>query len=73
MTGRLAYVTGLLGSLKAVWNGYHIQPVQKGLPDHSDFVLLIDKSGVVRVGFPANQLTPEHLAHDIGVLQRERA
>jgi hypothetical protein len=36
-------------------------------------VLLIDKRGVERVGFAADQLTPEDLAHDIRVLQREPA
>jgi hypothetical protein len=34
---------------------------------------LIDRSGIERVGFAADQLTPEGLAHDIRVLERERA
>jgi protein SCO1/2 len=39
--------------------------------DHSTFVILIDKRGLERVGFAADQLTPEGLAHDIRVLERE--
>ena len=40
--------------------------------DHSTFVMLIDKRGYERVGFPASDLTPEGLAHDIRELERER-
>jgi hypothetical protein len=36
-------------------------------------VLLIDKRGIERVGYPADQLTPEDLAHDIRVLEGEPA
>jgi cytochrome oxidase Cu insertion factor (SCO1/SenC/PrrC family) len=40
--------------------------------DHSTFVLLIDRRGYERVGFAADQLTPEDLTHDIRALERER-
>jgi hypothetical protein len=36
-------------------------------------VILIDKRGLERIGYAADQLTPEDLAHDIRVLERERA
>ena len=58
-----------LTEMRQVWRGYAIQPVQDPI-DHSTFVLLIDKRGIERVGFPASQLTPEALAHDIRVLER---
>ena len=35
--------------------------------------MLIDKRGYERVGFAADQLTPEGLVHDIDVLEREPA
>jgi protein SCO1 len=70
MTRRLAFLNGPRTSMRAVWHAYAIQPVQ-GPMDHSTFVLLIDRHGIERVGFPADQLTPEALAHDIRVLQRE--
>jgi len=72
MVGRLAFLNGPLPVLRAVWHAYAIQPVQ-GPVDHSTFVLLIDRRGIERVGFPADQLTPEDLAHDIRVLLREPA
>jgi protein SCO1/2 len=72
MTGRVAFLAGTTAQLQPVWHSYAIQPVTPKI-DHSTFVLLIDKRGMERIGFPADQLTPEALAHDIGVLERERA
>jgi protein SCO1 len=72
MTGRLQFVNGPTAAMRRVWHAYAIEPVTPKI-DHSTFVLLIDKRGYERVGFAADQLTPEGLAHDIGVLERERA
>jgi protein SCO1/2 len=72
MTGRLAFVSGTLPALRRVWHAYAIEPVTPKV-DHSTFVMLIDKRGLERVGFPADELTPEALAHDIEVLERESA
>jgi len=72
MGTRLAFVSGPVAELQRVWHAYAIQPVTPKI-DHSTFVMLIDKRGYERVGFPADQLTPEGLAHDIRVLQREKA
>jgi protein SCO1/2 len=70
MSGRMSFLSGPRAVLAKVWRAYAIQPV-KGPVDHSTFVLLIDKRGYERVGFPADELTPEGLAHDITVLERE--
>ena len=70
MTGRLEFVNGRLATMRRIWHEYAIQPVTPKV-DHSTFVLLIDKRGYERVGFAADQLTPEGLAHDIRVLQRQ--
>jgi protein SCO1/2 len=70
MTGRIEFVNGPLATMRRVWHAYAIQPVTPKI-DHSTFVLLIDKRGYERVGFPADQLTPEGLAHDIRVLERQ--
>ena len=67
MDGRLDFLSGSLARLRQVWRAYAIQPVQ-GPVDHSVFVLLIDRHGVERVGWPADELTPEGLAHDLRVL-----
>src|SRR5690349_20298868 len=72
MNSRLAFLSGSPRVLRPIWHAYAIQPVTPKI-DHSTFVMLIDKRGIERVGFPADELTPEGLAHDIGVLEREPA
>jgi protein SCO1/2 len=72
MDGRMAFLNGPMGAMRRIWHAYAIQPVTPKV-DHSTFVMLIDKRGYERVGFPADQLTPEGLAHDIRVLEREPA
>jgi protein SCO1/2 len=72
LSGRLEFLSGPRPAMRRVWHQYAIQPVTPKI-DHSTFVLLVDKKGVERVGFAADQLTPEGLAHDIRVLEREPA
>ncbi len=72
LSGRMSFLNGPLDAVRRVWHAYAIQPVQ-GAIDHSTFVLLVDKRGIERVGFAADQLTPEGLAHDIRALERESA
>ncbi|MEA2211540.1 MAG: hypothetical protein QOF83_1488 [Solirubrobacteraceae bacterium] len=72
MTGRLAFVSAPAAVMRPVWKAYGIHPVTPKV-DHSTFVILIDKRGLERIGFAADQLTPEDLSHDIRVLEREPA
>lgn len=72
MAGRLAFLSGTPSVLRRVWHSYAIDPGRQGI-GHSAFLLLIDKRGLERVGFAADQLTPEALGHDIRVLQAERS
>ncbi|MGH2910637.1 MAG: SCO family protein [Solirubrobacteraceae bacterium] len=72
MTGRMRYVNGPPAAMRRVWKDYAIQPVTPKA-DHSAFVFLISKTGREKVGFPSAQLTSGALAHDVRVLQRQRA
>ncbi len=72
MTGRLEFLNGPLPLMRRVWHAYAMAPATPHL-DHTTFVFLVDKRGYERVGFAADQLTPEGLAHDIRVLEREPA
>jgi protein SCO1 len=68
-----AYLDFLLGSwqaLQPVWKAYGFAR-QTEAREHNSYVVLIDKLGRQRVGFPVNYLTPEALAHDIAALLRE--
>lgn len=73
MTGRMRFLLGTRAQLAPIWKAYAIQPQTPGASqsDHSAYVLLLDRHGRQRVGFPIGALTPEGLAHDIRKLQSE--
>jgi protein SCO1/2 len=72
MTGRMQYVNGPRPVMRKIWHEYGIQPVTPKA-DHSAFIFLISKRGYERIGFPAIQVTPGALAHDIRVLEKQPA
>jgi protein SCO1/2 len=75
LTGRMRFLLGSRAQLAPVWKAYGIAPQTSGSrqSDHTAYVLLIDRRGRNRDGFPASELTPEGLAHDIRRLQAEPA
>jgi protein SCO1/2 len=68
--GRLDFVLGSHSELRPVWEGFAIQP-QTVTQEHQARFTLVDKRGFQRIGFPAAQATPERLAHDVALLERE--
>lgn len=80
LSGRMRFLLGSRRQLTPVWNHYAIQPEsaahgRRYAGGHSSFVFLIDRRGYEQVGYPAGQLVPEDLAHDISLLlaQPDRA
>lgn len=71
LTGRMRFLLGDQAQLQRVWRQYGIQP--QGKLEHSAIVVLVDRSGRQRVGFPNSELTSEGLTHDIRVLEAEPA
>jgi protein SCO1 len=71
MIGRMDFVLGSREQLRPLWKGFAIQP-QSAKQEHLARFTLVDKRGFQRVGFPVSQATPERLAHDVAVLERER-
>jgi protein SCO1 len=71
LTGRARFLLGTRAQLAPVWRAYGIRP-QTSSDAHSAYVVLIDKRGRQRVAFPASELTPEGLGHDVKVLQAEQ-
>jgi protein SCO1 len=67
---RLRWVLGRESQLRPLWGGYH---TTSELPsqEHLALLVLVDKRGFQRVGYPSQQVTPERLAHDIRVLEKE--
>jgi protein SCO1/2 len=67
VSGYLDYLLGSRDQLQPVWRDFGFAP-QTSEHEHNSYVVLIDKDGRQRVGFPVDYLTPEDLAHDIKVL-----
>jgi protein SCO1/2 len=67
VSGYLDFLLGPQSELQPVWRDYGFAPQTKE-QEHNSYVVLIDKRGRQRVGFPIDHLTPEDLAHDIRVL-----
>lgn len=69
--GRIVgYLSGPPSVLRAVWKAYGVVPASAGETAFfaSSPILLVDRAGIERVGFPVEQLTPETLAHDLRLL-----
>ena len=67
LLGRMRFVLGDRDELEPVWRGYAIQP-QSARAEHQARIVLVDRRGFQRVGFPVEQATPERIAHDLRLL-----
>ena len=70
MTGRLRFALGPKARLRPVWRGFAIQPQEPGA-EHQAHIILVDRRGRQRIGFPLQQATPQRIAHDVRELERE--
>ena len=68
MLGRMRFVLGTRAELEPVWKGYAIRPQAPG-EEHQARIVLVDRRGFQRIGFPVDQATPEGIAHDIRGLE----
>lgn len=69
--GFLRYLTGPRTTVRRVWKNYGIGPQGPGGEDHTAFVLLVDRTGILRIGYPSHEMTPEDLANDLRLLLDE--
>ena len=69
-TGRMDFVLGTRAQLREVWDGFHIQP-QTVTTEHQARFTLVDARGFQRIGYPGSEATPERLANDLALLERE--
>jgi protein SCO1/2 len=70
VTGRIDFVLGSRAQLRPLWKGFAILP-QSVTQEHNARVTLVDARGFQRVGYPGQEATPERLAHDLRLLERE--
>jgi protein SCO1 len=71
VTGRMDFLLGTRAELRRVWSKFHIRP-QSVTAEHQARFTLIDARGFQRIGYPGSEATPERLAHDLALLERER-
>ena len=69
-TGRIDFVLGSRAELRPVWDGFFIRP-QSVTEEHQARFTLVDSRGYQRIGYPGAEATPERLAHDLRLLERE--
>lgn len=67
MLGRMRFVLGSREELEPVWRGYAVRPQSAGM-EHQARIVLVDKRGYQRIGFPVGMATPEGIAHDVRLL-----
>ena len=72
ITAPFRWVLGTTPQLKPIWKGYGVTP-QTAEAEHMARIVLIDKRGMQRVGYPFDQTTPGRIAHDMRLLARERS
>jgi protein SCO1/2 len=70
VTNRIRWVLGRESQLRPLWQGFHTTS-QTPQAEHMARLVLIDKRGYQRIGYPASQVTPERLAHDLRLLEKE--
>jgi protein SCO1/2 len=66
----LDFVLGSKAQLGRLWKGFAIRP-QSITEEHQARMTLVDKRGFQRIGYPGSEATPERIAHDIRLLERE--
>jgi protein SCO1/2 len=70
--GRIRFLLGKRRELLPVWRGFAIQP-QLPESEHQAIITIVDGRGVQRVATPVDKVSPETLAHDVRILERERS
>ena len=67
MLGRMRFVLGSRDELRPLWRGYAIR-AQSVRTEHQARIVVVDRRGFQRTGFPIEQATPERIAHDVRLL-----
>jgi protein SCO1/2 len=70
VTNRIRWVLGRESQLRPLWQGFHTTS-QSPQTEHMARLVLVDKRGFQRIGYPSSQVTPERLAHDLRLLENE--
>jgi protein SCO1 len=69
VTGRMHFLLSPGATLQHIWTQFGIRPQERD-SEHTAYVVLLDRTGRQRIGFPFDKLTPEGLAHDLRRLEQ---
>ena len=64
LAGRARFLLGTRAQLAPVWRQFGIRPQGEGF-EHTASTVILDRAGRQRIGFLADILTPDGLAHDL--------
>lgn len=70
VTGRIKFALGSREQLAPLWKAYATSP-QTVQEEHLARLVLVDRKGRQRVGYPMQETTPDMIAHDLAVLEAE--
>jgi protein SCO1/2 len=70
ITAPFRWVLGTKSQLQPIWKGYAVTP-QREDEEHMARIVLLDKRGMQRIGYPFDQTTPDRIAHDMRLLASE--
>jgi protein SCO1/2 len=70
VTADIRWVLGTQKELKPIWKGYAVTP-QREDEEHMARIVLVDKQGFQKIGYPLNQTTPDRIAHDMRLLEKQ--
>jgi protein SCO1/2 len=68
----MRWVLGSQRQLAPIWKGYAVTP-ERTDEEHMARIVLIDKQGFQKIGYPFDQTTPDRIAHDVRLLDKQRA
>jgi protein SCO1/2 len=70
VTANIRWVLGTKKELAPIWKGYAVTP-QREDEEHMARIVLVDKQGFQKIGYPLNQTTPDRIAHDMRLLEKQ--
>jgi protein SCO1/2 len=70
VTADIRWVLGSRKQLAPIWKGYAVTP-QLDDAEHMARIVLIDKQGFQKIGYPLEQTTPDRIAHDMRLLEKQ--
>jgi protein SCO1 len=70
VTANIRWGLGTTRQLEPIWKGYAVTPEREDI-EHMARIVLVDKRGFQKIGYPLEQTTPDRIAHDMRLLEKQ--